>query len=751
MLSAQHQFSALPLAAAIIALLPDLLISTSAFAQNTPQLEEVIVTAQKRKESLQDAPISISAFSQEALNQQGISSIDDLQGKVPSLNMTPFPIQNTSLRLFIRGVGASDIQVTQDPAVGVYIDQVYIGRSTGLALELADLAQIEVLRGPQGTLFGRNSIGGAINMTTIKPETEELSFKQELGFGNRNLLRSKTSANIPLTNTLALRAVYLYKGVDGFVDNKGPGEDFLDAEDKGGKLDFLWQASEVLSLRYAFDSSDSKFVSPTFQAIKSGPLSELLEIPVSSDRLGSLTTKDRMRSAQTTMEGHALTISYDWESTTFKSITAYRDFEYKEFANLESGSSSPLLVLNSNIGIDSVGKPGTLKQNQLSQELQVFGDLTDSFDYVAGLYYFHEEANENSAQGSEVFFPQPLQINEFDIDNKAYAAFAQSNWTPDILQGRFTLTTGIRYTVDERIAERDYTLDPDASGVSFSAKPDNDFDHTDFTVVGSFAVTEHINTYLKWATGYKSGGYNIRASNEASYLQGFNEEEIATWELGLKSELWDRRLRLNAAAYFSDYQDIQLNFSDASTPADVRDTIVINAGEAEISGLELDLTALLSQGLTATFSYAYQDPKFTKIVDPDDASVTEQDFVFSNAPENQYNIGLNYSYPLRNGAVNASLNYNWVDERFDTQKSDEAASGASVIDSYGLLSAFLEIADIDTQVGQMTISLWGRNLTDEEYYTSAPVVLQTIGAYEKIVTWGEPLTYGIDLVYNFRR
>jgi len=179
MKSCHHKLSRRPIAFAITAILPAVFGTSTSLAQSDIQLEEVIVTAQKREESLQDAPISISAFNQEALTQQGISSIDDLQGKVPSLNMTPFPTQNTSLRLFIRGVGASDIQVTQDPAVGVYIDQVYIGRSTGLAVELADLAQIEVLRGPQGTLFGRNSIGGAINMTTIKPETGEFAFKQE--------------------------------------------------------------------------------------------------------------------------------------------------------------------------------------------------------------------------------------------------------------------------------------------------------------------------------------------------------------------------------------------------------------------------------------------------------------------------------------------------------------------------------------------------------------------------------------------
>ena len=279
------------------------------------------------------------------MTQQGISSIDDLQGKVPSLNMTPFPTQNTSIRMFIRGVGASDIQVTQDPAVGVYIDQVYIGRSTGLALEIADLAQIEILRGPQGTLFGRNSIGGAINMTTIAPETGSLDFKQELGTGRRNLFRTKTSANIPITDELALRAVYLYKEQDGYVDNYGPGRDFLDGHDEGGKLDFLWEPNDAWSLRYSFDYTRSEFVSPTFQAIEPGQLSELLEIPVSSGRLNGLATQDKMRPSDTSVDGHSLTITREWDTMTLKSITAYREMDYWEFANLESGSSSDLLYL----------------------------------------------------------------------------------------------------------------------------------------------------------------------------------------------------------------------------------------------------------------------------------------------------------------------------------------------------------------------------------------------------------------------
>jgi iron complex outermembrane receptor protein len=739
----------------------------TAAQENTLMLEEVIVTAQKREESLQDAPISIAAFSQEALTQEGIGAIDDLQGKVPSLNLTPFPTQNTSLRIFIRGVGAGDIQVTQDPAVGVYIDQVYIGRSTGLAMELADLAQIEVLRGAQGTLFGRNSIGGAINMTTIKPHSEGLEFKQEFGAGNRNLFRSKTSANIPITDDLALRAVYMYREKDGYVDNDGPGEDFLDSEDKGGKLDFLWQPNDKWSVRYAYDFSESEFVSPTFQAIEEGALSEQYEIPVDSGLLTTLSTKDEMRTAPTDIEGHALTIARDWDSYTFKSITAYRDFEYQEFTNLESGSASESLYLNSNAGLAVLGHLPTLKQDQLSQEFQLLANPSESFDYVVGFYYFDENATKKGGSGSKVFVQQPSEANNFDIKNEAWAVYGQSNWTPDILDSRLTITTGIRYTEDERYAAREYMLfegnpsdSPDWEPIQidgYETKPESDYENVSYTAVANFAITDDINTYVKLATGYKSGGYNIRASTEEGYATGFDEEEITTWELGLKSELLDRRVRLNAAAYFSLWEDIQLNLSDASTPSDVRDTNVINAGEGEMSGVEFDLMAMLTEGLTLVVAYAYQDAKFTEVEDPSDDTLNEDDFVFTNSPRHQYTVNLNYTRPLSFGMLSTNLNYNWVDDRLDSQKAWEAENGRAVIESYGLLGAYLGISEIGLgQSGELTVALWGRNLLDEEYFTTSPTVLNDApfpgaGLYDKIVIFGEPESYGVDLVYHFSK
>lgn len=717
-------------------------------------LEEVIVTAQKREESLQDAPISITAFNENALEAQGITAIDDLQGKVPSLNLTPFPTQYTSLRLFIRGVGASDIQVTQDPAVGVYIDQIYIGRSTGLALELADLAQIEVLRGPQGTLFGRNSIGGAINMTTKKPVVGETEFKQLISVGDRSLFKSKTSGNIALGENLALRAVYLYKSQDGWVKNDGPGRDFLDGKDKGGKLDFLWE-KDNFSARYAYDFARSEFVSPVSQAIEASdsPLAALTQVPVFPDRLDRLATKEPMLPSNTDIDGHALTLEYSFDNMTFKSITAFRDFEYFEFTNLESGSQSPSLVLSGNGAVNLTGTRNRLGQEQFSQEFQLLGDLNDNFNYVLGMYYFHESAEDTAARVSNVIVPQPTLRTRFEIENEAYALFAQGDWVPNILDNRLTITTGVRYTVDERVAQASVSNDPDPQNLSFDVKPDHDFDNISYTLVANYAATDEMNVYLKYATGYKAGGYNIRASNAASYVTGFDEEELVTWELGLKSEFFDRRMRLNGALYYTDYDDIQLNLADVSTPDDVRDTNVFNAGKAEIMGVELDVEALLTEGLTAKLSYAYQDADFKEVVDPNDPTLSAADFVFSNSPEHQYTLSMDYQRSLSVGEFSASVNYYWVDDRFDTQRTLEAESGQSLIDSYSLLDARVGVSDIamGKLAGSLSVSLWGKNLADEDYFTAAPTILQPAGAYNKAVTWGEPRSYGVDVVYEFSK
>jgi iron complex outermembrane receptor protein len=740
-----------------IGLLPVLSLSMAAIspASNAAEsglltLEEVIVTVQRREESLQDTPVSVIAFNAENLTQQRIFGLGDLQGKVPSLNLTPFPSQHTSLRMFIRGVGASDIQVTQDPAVGIYIDGVYLGRSNGLAFDVVDLAQLEVLRGPQGTLFGRNSIGGAINMTTVGAELEVLSARQKVTIGDHNLRSSKTAVNIPIGDNAAARIAYLYRQQNGWFDNYGPGDDFYDSDDKGGKFDLRWDPAENLSATYSYDFSDVKAVSPTYQVLVPSPITDQFGIPVSEKPLNGLATQDPMQPATSDISGNSLTVLWELDAFTLKSITAYRELKYTEYTDLSSGAGTvgPILIplnVTSTAGAELVGHDNILDQDQWSQEFQLLGDVGDNFEYVSGLYYFNESATQKSGSVFTVFFPQPPEINNFDIKNEAWAVYGQGTYTP-AFNTDLGFTLGLRYTEDDRTASR-FLQQGDV--VVIDSSPDHSFQNVSTTVIVDYATSADINTYFKLATGYKSGGYNIRSSSAEAYNLGFDPEDLTTYELGLKSTWLQSRLRLNGAVYYSDYQDIQLNLNDLSTPANPTDTNVFNAGEAEIYGVELEFNAVLAEGLVANLTYGYMHAEFTNVDDPGDPFNDETNFVISNAPDNQYTVALDYIRPLGIGTLNANIYYDWVDDRYDTQRAEERDE--SILESNGLLGTYVAWTDIDLWKGTLTVAAWGKNLTDENYLTSAPVILQTAGIYNRIGTFGQPRSLGIDVIYEFQR
>ena len=220
------------------------------------QLEEVLVTAQKKTESLQDTPIALDAFGEQALEREGIGNVGDLANNVPAMTIQPFPINTTTLRIYIRGIGLIDAQITQDPPVGVYVDGAYIARSAALTTELADLTRIEVLRGPQGTLYGRNSTAGAVNLITRQPDVDRVQLKQAFTVGDRDLFSSKTMINVPVVEGLAAKLAYLNKRVDGYIENTGQGGDFGDTDTEGYRLDIGWDISDTVRLDYAYDRAE---------------------------------------------------------------------------------------------------------------------------------------------------------------------------------------------------------------------------------------------------------------------------------------------------------------------------------------------------------------------------------------------------------------------------------------------------------------------------------------------------------------
>jgi iron complex outermembrane receptor protein len=470
-------------------------------------LEEVIVTAQKKAESLQDTPISITAFGEERLEIEGISNLGDIGSKVPSLTIEPFPINNATLRIFIRGIGIADVQVTQDPPVGIYVDGVYIARSTGTALDVAELKRIEVLRGPQGTLYGRNTTGGAINLITKRPTTDAFELKQKFTVGNRGLFTSKTSTNIPLGDTLAAKVAYLTTQSDGFIENTGPGGDFGDKEVNGYRVDLRWDVTDSMSIDYAYDNSSFEYYNYMYQSINpaiqnKGQAEPIREFAVSEskhseDRFSSMATARNFETSTTDIEGHSFILTKDFENVQFKYIGAYRELTDASYADLGGGLGSEDYRVDSHAycgpsvmaETDSDCLPlviPVISQEQFSHEFQLSGSLfNDSLDYIIGAYYFEEIATEDnsplhhqfSSRLSDGVIPAPvlgeilggalieagdvhlvnMLSQRYDIKNEAKAVFGQFTWTPDLLDKRLHLTFGARYSEDSRQALKNQT------------------------------------------------------------------------------------------------------------------------------------------------------------------------------------------------------------------------------------------------------------------------------------------------------
>jgi iron complex outermembrane recepter protein len=817
--------------------------------KTTRTLEEVIVTAQKKEESLQDTPISLTAFSEERLEVDGISNLGDIGSKVPSLTIEPFPINNATLRIFIRGIGLSDVQVTQDPPIGIYVDGVYIARSTGTALDVAELQRIEVLRGPQGTLYGRNTTGGAINLITKRPSTEAFELKQKFSTGNRNLFTSKTSANIPLGETLAVKLAYLKTEMDGFMENDGPGGDFGDKEVEGMRLDLRWDINSTTTLDYAYDKSDFGYYNYMYQAVTQGEQYKGQAEPIktysnsqskySTSRFDSMATARPFEESVTEIEGHSLIFTKNFENVQFKYIGAYRELYDAAYADLGGGLGSETYRVDSNeyCGPAVVAQTGEeclpfvvpqISQEQTSHEFQLAGAaFDDSVDYIVGVYYFEEEATEDnspihhqfSSKVSNDVIPIPvlgevlggllleqgdvgivnMLAQKYEIRNEAKAAFGQFTWTPSILDQRIHLTFGARYSADTREALKNQTdktyfeirrldmaidteqlapLSPVLEQAGFLLPGDRSFtdvyaekDFTDvsYSFIAEFDLTDDINIYGKFIQAYKSGGFNTRdpqrgstgvpagtpgsgddtevaASDGVTYgygfADGFDEEHVDSLEFGIKSELLDRRLRINANVFFSDYTDIQLNHILSGT---VADTKVANAGEAEMQGLETDITFLLGERTMLMLNYAYLDAEVTKAIDKQGNDVTDT-YVFYSAPEHSYTAAADFGLAQWSwGEASLNISYNYMDQRNGGVRRYNAVN--TYIDDYGLWNARLSFNQLQLgKFGYLNIGFWGKNLADEEYEITA---IDNLPHADRAVIWGEPRTYGVDVIYEY--
>ncbi|QTC92069.1 TonB-dependent receptor [Brevundimonas goettingensis] len=742
----------------------------AATEEQSTALDDIVVTATKRETNLQDTPISISVVNSEALADRHVQSLMDLaDGAVPSLRVQTFEARQSALTIGIRGIVPNDAnQPAREQGVGVYVDGVYLARQHGLGAALLDIERVEVLKGPQGTLFGRNTEGGALSMVTRKP-TGIFDMRAVAGVGNYGSYNSELHVNFPAFNDFAFK-------VDGVISVQGPitknplpGQTgFGEYDRRGLRIQTRWTPTSNFTADLAADIGKDKNTPFYSQLLNFNP-NNLTVVPFTSATVPSGSIRalapivqvngtSVMRVADIGVpqqysvddtRGADLHLSYHPnDSVEIRSITAYREVDVEQYDNIAGAHRPPIVGPNTNFSRYSLAG---FWQHQFSQELQAVGSLGDSIDYVAGLFYFKETVSDDAATpstnrwnadgtGYTINDPTPTIRGFRSIDrastahSESKAIYGQATWTPASMAS-LHLTVGGRYTWDDKDGIL-YMVNNAATNFTF----DSSVDRFDPMVTLAYDVSDQVNVYAKYSTGYRAGG----ASSRSLTYRSFDPEEVKAYEVGVKSDLLDNRLRLNAAVYAMDRTDSQIDFSLVTVVgASTRNTLeTINApGTTTIRGAELEGQFQATENLRLSASYAYTDAKIPDTVNPFN-NVLQKVFI-AYTPENAFSVAADFDTPLMGATFKAHLDVNYADA---TQSFDQFAI---TNDQSLIVNGRVAITDIQTAPGapSLEVSVWSRNLLDEQYvYRRDPSNRATIGDYGNFNT---PRTFGIQLTAKY--
>lgn len=672
-------------------------------------LEEIVVTARKREESLQSTPISITAFSSSALEEANMIDLRDIGKYTPGMSFTSYGMGSSEAgAIFLRGIGQSDHMVTTDPGVGLYIDGVYVGRNQGAALDLLDIERVEVLRGPQGTLFGKNTIGGAVNVVSRKPAGIPGGYVS-LTAGQDGRLNGSLSGELPLGDQAAISLGLLSKQREGVGEQIFTGSETGDEDSVSGRAQLYWH-NQTVDFALAVDASRARQaamphsfyeqagwlgVAPCYQRSGEGfaPCAAGTQAdPFDSYSLDDLDTGQDLFGVSATLEWDL------FEGLVVKSITAYRDMEY--LGSLEFDGAPQRIVYYRETGAS----------DQFSQEFQLSGSSDSGLDWIGGLYYFTEDGNND--QENDQFGALDRRLTQ--VETMSFAAFGQATMQ---LSRDLNITAGLRYTDESKDYDLVFrSLDKtgaqafDESGQPVYVIPptalDNTWDAVSGTLNLSYTLAEGVMAYATYSRGFRSGGYAARPSAPSS-VGAYDPEYVNMFEIGLKSLLLRDRLRFNAVVYRNDYEDYQAQVNRVGNSFDTR---VLNAAEAEIDGVELELTALLSSVFRVDATFAYTDAQITKVnLDPSLEANFSAGHQLPYVSKYTFSISPQANLALANGAsLLARLDYSYRDDFF----GQIANSPFEREEGYGLINARFEYTNARED---WSIAVYGINLADEEY------------------------------------
>lgn len=692
-------------------------------------LDAITVSARKREESLQEVPVAVTAFTADGLDKLNVEDISDLGAFVPNLTVYAARGSSSTLTAYIRAVGQSDPLWGVDPGVGLYLDDVYVARPQGALLDVFDVERIEVLRGPQGSLYGKNTIGGAIKYVSSALD-EDFYGRGSVTIGNYSQLDTKASVNLPLGGGWATRLAVASLSRDGYGENVRTGQEVSDKEILAARATLGYLGSPDFSAKFSVDWMDDQ--SGVRGAKMLGPNTNVV-IPVAT--VPALDSRYDVRNGMpnindTSMLGASATLSWNLgDAWVLKSVTAYRESDTE-----------------TNIDFDTL--PNTIadvkafySDDQLSQEFQLNYDAGGKVRGVAGLYWFTGSAG---GQVLNNFYGLSFGDTQGVVDTDSVAVYGEFTW--DFAE-RWALTLGGRYTDEKKTADvynigyTDATFTRPSGAVAADFEDSVSFQNFSPKISLDFKLSEDILLYALASRGFKSGGFNIRAQATAvprSRLP-FDDETVTTFEVGAKNAFLDDRLFVNLAYFNSDYKDIQLSVFTAvpgsNPPVFFGD--FANAGEGSVDGIELEYQALLSPSFTLQGNFAWLDAEYDEFITNNVNVAANQKF--TNAPDFSAAItGLHTLQLQGGGSFTTRVSYSYQSEVYPTTDLSEAIKQPG----YGLVSAGL----IWQTAGAWRFALEGANLADKEYRTTGyniPALGVLTGFY------GAPRTYSLTATYDF--
>ena len=738
--------------------------------ENDSQMEIIVVTAQKRVENIQEVPISITSFSSDRVERMAIRQLNEVAEFVPNFKMSQS--NDFSSNIVIRGVGSASRNIGFDARVGLYLDGVYIGQSPAHNQDLFDLERIEILRGPQGTLFGKNNVAGSINLITKKPE-DQFNGNVGLSIGNYDLKQYSATLNTPLTDDIAAKfSVNKYQR-DGYIENITTGSWLNEQDSYSYRGQIRAQLSDSIEINFSIDrlksdrlSFDGEPITNTRGTLKNTESPEQNKVSFDLDP-----------HEEREISGESLTV--DWnigDDFVIKSITGHRDSHIKYKNDFDYSAQSVAFLDYED------------DYSQWSQELQLISPES-SFKYVAGLYYFQQDAYTSRLPnvGDEtlsLFTGIPRSDIEFgaslsdltsifmlaafhpgvlstigNVDTTSYSIFFNSNFE---FNNEVSLDLGLRYSREEKSVNWTISsIDPQtsipvvpifelANGQVIDKRTDHDFSPL---ISLNYHINNDVNAYIKYSTGYKSGGYNVDFLTQAQLDAGieFDKETVDSYEMGLKGSLFNHQVRFSSAVFYTEYDDYQIyqlvNLAAGTTALSIR-----NAAKVESYGAEVDLTYYLSDYLVINAALGILEAKFDKFPaggsDGEDLSGTSlpgvSDFTF--------NLGIQYYYPetIASSELSLSLSYNYQDDyntdldgKTSTTLDDGGTLDIGHVDGFGIFNAAINLEPLDNGI---SLHFWVRNIADK----NSPIVLgekSFFGTRRNIYV--NPRTYGLTAKYSF--